>query len=70
MINIQNHYTIYKMLCSSYKKKRKLKGGKNLYEKEKYIANIRTLKQALNHGLILKRVHAIIKASHNVWLKS
>ena len=74
MINIQNHYTIYKMLCSSYKKKKKIKRWQkllsNLYDKEKYVVHIRTLKQALNHGLILKRVHAIIKASHNVWLKS
>ena len=27
----------------------------NLYDKEQYVAHIRTLKQALNHGLILKQ---------------
>ena len=28
--------------------------------KEKYVIHIRALKQALNHGLILKRVHRVI----------
>ena len=27
----------------------------NLYDKEEYVAHIRTLKQALNHGLVLKK---------------
>ena len=27
----------------------------NLYDKREYVAHIRTLKQALNHGLILKK---------------
>ena len=30
-------------------------------EKEKYVIHIRALKQALNHGLILKRVHSGIQ---------
>ena len=32
----------------------------NLYDKESYFAHIRSLKQALNHGLILKKVHRIL----------
>ena len=27
------------------------------------------LKQALNHGLLLKKVHRVIKFNQNVWLK-
>ena len=27
----------------------------NLYDKEEYVVHIRTLKQALNHGLVLKK---------------
>ena len=38
-----------------------------MYDKEKYVVHIRTLKQALNHGLILKRVHAIIKVTMYGW---
>ena len=36
--------------------------------KEKYIIHIRTLKQALNHGLILKRVHRVIQFNQEAWL--
>ena len=32
----------------------------NLYDKNNYVVNIRSLKQALNHGLILKKVHRVI----------
>ena len=32
----------------------------NLLNKKKYVVHIKSLKQALNHGLKLKRVHRII----------
>ena len=38
--------------------------------KKKYIVHIKSLKQALNHGLNLKRVHRIIEFSQKAWLKS
>ena len=33
----------------------------NLYDKNNYVVHIRSLKQALNHGLILKKVHRVIQ---------
>ena len=33
----------------------------NLYDKKSYVVHIRSLKQALNHGLILKKVHRVIR---------
>ena len=41
----------------------------NLDDKTEYVIHMRNLKQALNHGLILKKVHRIIKFNQNVWLK-
>ena len=41
----------------------------NLYDKTEYIVHIRNLKQALNHGLVLKKVHRVIKFNQNAWLK-
>ena len=41
----------------------------SIEEKEKYVAQIRALKQALNHGSILKRVHRVIKLTQRAWLK-
>ena len=33
----------------------------NLHDKTEYVIHIRNLKEALNHGLILKKVHRVIK---------
>ena len=46
-------------------KEQKLKMLKNLEQtcmiKKEYVIHMRNLKQALNHGLVLKKVHKIIK---------
>ena len=34
-----------------------------------YVVHIRALKQALNHGLILKKVHRVIQFNQEAWLK-
>ena len=41
----------------------------NLHNKTEYVIKIRNLKQALNHGLVLKKVHRIIQFDQNAWLK-
>ena len=41
----------------------------NLFNKKKYVAHINTLKQALNHGLKLKKIHRIIEFNQEAWLK-
>ena len=41
----------------------------NLYNKKKYVAHINTLKQALNHGLKLKKIHRDIEFNQKAWLK-
>ena len=41
----------------------------NLYNKKKYVVHIRSFKQALNHGLILKKVHRVIQFNQEEWLK-
>ena len=41
----------------------------NLYDKKKYVAHIKSLKQALNHGLKLKKIHRIIEYNQEAWLK-
>ena len=42
----------------------------NLHDKTKYVIHIRNLKQALNHGLVLKYLHRIVKFKQKAWLKS
>ena len=41
----------------------------NFYDKKNYAVHIRSLKQALNHGLILKKVHGVIQFNQEEWLK-
>ena len=41
----------------------------NLYDKNNYVVHIRSLKQALDHGLILKKVHRVIQFNQEAWLK-
>ena len=41
----------------------------NLYNKKKYVVHVNTPKQALNHGLKLKKIHRAIEFNQKVWLK-
>ena len=41
----------------------------NLLNKKKYAVHINSLKQALNHGLKLKKIHRTIELNQKAWLK-
>ena len=41
----------------------------NLYDKKKYVVHINSLKQALNHGLKLEKIHRVIEFNQKAWLK-
>ena len=41
----------------------------NLFNKKKYVAHINALKQALNHGLKLKKIRRVIEFNQKEWLK-
>ena len=41
----------------------------NLYDKKNYVVHIRALKQALNHGLKLEKVHKVLQFNREVSLK-
>ena len=55
-----------------YLKERRLKKSKTLQliYKTEYVIHIRNLKQAFNHGLVLKKVQRMIKINQTAWLKS
>ena len=40
-----------------------------LHNKKKYVVHIKSLKQALNHGLKVKKIHRIIEINQKAWLK-
>ena len=41
----------------------------NLYYKRKYIIHIKALKQAIDHGLVLERIHRCIEFKQSAWMK-
>ena len=40
----------------------------NLFNKKKYVTHMNALKQALNHGLKLKKIHRVIEFNQEAWL--
>ena len=42
----------------------------SLYDKKDYVVHIRSLKQALNHRIILKKVHRVTQFNQKAWLKA
>ena len=60
------------MIPSSPERKKVNKADKlicSIEDKEKYVVHIRALKQSLNHGLVLRKVHRVIKFNQRAWLK-
>ena len=41
----------------------------NLFNKKKYVVHINSLKQVLNHGLKLKKIHRVTEFNQKEWLK-
>ena len=41
----------------------------NLHNKKEYVMQTRNSKQALNHELVLKKVHILIELNQEAWLK-
>ena len=62
-LDIRRDYTNYKLpfLSERMKIDKCNKLVCNLFNKKKYVTHINSLKQALNHGLKLKKIHRIIE---------
>ena len=73
MLNILKICMICIVIYHSYEKKMKINKCRklicNLYDKNNYVLHIRSLKQALNHGLILKKVQRVIQFNQEALLK-
>ena len=74
VFNMQKNCINFIIIYHFYQKRWKFKKLKNLFpnlhNKNKYVIHIKNLKQALNQGLILKKVHRVINFHQETWLKS
>ena len=61
MLSIPESYMIYIVIYHFLPKRMKIDKSKKLVYKKKYVVDIRSLKQALNYGLKLKKVHRIME---------
>ena len=74
MLDVRRDYMIYTVIYLSYQKEWKSISLKklvcNLFNKKKYVIHVNSLKQALNHGLKLKKIPRIIEYNKTEWLKT
>ena len=72
-VEYPKNYVVLIKTYHFYHREKKMKKIKKLVcsieDKEKCVIHIRALKQALNHGLILKEVHQVIIFNQAAWLK-
>ena len=66
---LHNHHNDLPFLLEKMKVGKVEKLVANLHDKKEYAIHIRNLKQALNHELVLKKVHRVIKFNQEAWLK-
>ena len=62
-------HDIHNDLAFSHERIKVEKVVANLHDKKAYLFHIINLKQALYHGLVLKKVHRVIKLNQRTWLK-
>ena len=63
-------FNILVKLHKKMKIKKVQKLADNLHDKKEYVIDIKDLKEALIHALVLEKVHGVFKFNQKTWLKS
>ena len=66
---LHDHHNDLPFMCKKIKVNGVEKLVPNLYDKKKYVIHIKALQQALEHGLILKKIHRAIEFKQSAWMK-
>ena len=66
---LHDHHNDLPFMCEKIKINGVEKLVPNLYDKEKYVIHVKALKQALDHGLVLRKVHRVIQFKQSAWMK-
>ena len=66
---LHDYHNDLPFMCTKMKINRVEKLVPNLYYKHKYVIHIKAFKQAIDHGLVLKRIHRCLEFKQSAWMK-
>ena len=66
---LHDHHKDLPFMCAKMKINGVEKLVPNLYYKRKYVIHVKALAQALEHGLVLERIHKCIEFEQSAWIK-
>ena len=66
---LHDHHNDLPFMCEKIKINGVEKLVPNLYNKKKYVIHIKALHQALEHGLVLEKIHRAIEFKQSAWMK-
>ena len=66
---LHDHHNDLPFICEKIKVSGVEKLVPNLHDKKKYVIHVKALKQALDHGLVLEKIHRVIQFKQSAWMK-
>ena len=66
---LHDHHNDLPFMCEKIRVSGVKKLVPNLHDKQKYVIHVKALKQALDHGLVLERIHRVIQLKQSAWIK-
>ena len=66
---LHNHHNDLPFMCEKIRVSGVEKLVSNLHDKKKYVIHVKALKQALDHGLVLEKIHRVIQFKQSAWIK-
>ena len=67
--NLHDYHNDLPFMCAKMKINGVEKLVPNLYYKRKYVIHIKALAQALEHGLVIEKIHRAIEFKQSAWMK-
>ena len=66
---LHDHHNDLPFMCEKIRVSGVEKLVPNLHDKQKDVIHVKALKQALDHGLLLERIHRVIQFKQSAWMK-
>ena len=66
---LHDHHNDLPFMCEKIRVSGVEKLVPNLHDKKKYVIHVKALKQALDHGLLLEKIHRVIQFKQSAWMK-